>query len=57
SINGRLKAAWLLRCVSGGRRNFAKKNNQLQIKVIEVSQLELITFFQLSQMIFLICFN
>ncbi|KAH9614829.1 hypothetical protein KSS87_021786 [Heliosperma pusillum] len=38
SIKGRLKAAWLLRCVNGGRRNFAKKNNQLQIKVIECPQ-------------------
>ncbi|KAH9605635.1 hypothetical protein KSS87_003040 [Heliosperma pusillum] len=38
SIKGRLKAAWLLHCVNGGRRNFAKKNNQLQIKVIECPQ-------------------
>ncbi|KAK9705344.1 hypothetical protein RND81_07G049700 [Saponaria officinalis] len=35
SIKGRLKAAWIIHCVNGGRRNFAKKN-QLQIKVIEI---------------------
>ncbi|KAK9756294.1 hypothetical protein RND81_01G087600 [Saponaria officinalis] len=37
SIKGRLKAAWIIHCVNGGRRNFAKKN-QLQIKVIECPQ-------------------
>ncbi|XP_074296938.1 uncharacterized protein LOC141627602 [Silene latifolia] len=37
SIKGRLKAAWIIHCVNGGRRNFAKKN-QLQIKVIDCPQ-------------------
>ncbi|KAK9690465.1 hypothetical protein RND81_09G129500 [Saponaria officinalis] len=37
SIKERLKAAWIIYCVNGGRRNFAKKN-QLQIKVIECPQ-------------------
>ncbi|KAK9666651.1 hypothetical protein RND81_14G201100 [Saponaria officinalis] len=36
-IKGMLKAAWIIHCVNGGRRNFAKKN-QLQIKVIECPQ-------------------
>ncbi|KAK9714983.1 hypothetical protein RND81_06G135400 [Saponaria officinalis] len=36
-IKGRLKAAWIIHCVDGGMRNFAKKN-QLQIKVIECPQ-------------------
>ncbi|KAK9705769.1 hypothetical protein RND81_07G080200 [Saponaria officinalis] len=36
-IKGRLNAAWILHCVNGGRRNFAKPN-KLIIKVIECPQ-------------------
>ncbi|KAH9605698.1 hypothetical protein KSS87_015535, partial [Heliosperma pusillum] len=32
------KSCLALHCVNGGRRNFAKKNSQLQIKVIECPQ-------------------